>query len=359
MANEVMDGNLEVSGDVGERMVQEALKSLHPETTDQSKVETPKEEIKTEEVKETTPTEVKPEPETTEGKEPEKTSEVKKSETVTSENKKPMYTPEEVSRLLADETAKADTSRMTPETQIYYREMQRGLTQKSQRLSDERRQLLDDITKREKALRDKEIAEEEKKLRAEEELLDPDHARDRQEKRQIMREKDSQADELRKIKERLDAEEKRRMLEYNDREWHSAMTTHNIPNDTDLEPVLQDLTFAYTWAKNVGLSQQGQSPIQVSEGAKVIADLIGNEANLRKFINANPKFKEALEKEIVAEHLKKQSAGPNVMKSSPAAAKEKPESDGKPTKEMIDNPDFDWEKKTNEDALALLRKTKT
>jgi hypothetical protein len=354
MANEVTDVAAEITGDVNERIVRDAMEALHPTTTDQSKVEAPVEEVKAE-AAETATTETKPETDVKDGEEPDKAPEVIKSESST----KLMYTPEEVGRLLADENAKADTSRMSPEVQLYYREMQRGTTKTFQKLADEKRQLHDDIAKREKAWRDKEIAEEEKRLRAEEELLDPEHARDRQEKRQIMREKDDQNQRITQLEQIIEAEKRQKIAEQNARDWGAAMVENNIPNDPEVEPILQDLAYAYTWAQNVGAMQKGQPGIGLSDGAKVISDLVGNEKNLRKFINANPKFREALEKEIIADHLKRQSAGPTTIRSTSGSVKERDKSDERPTREQLNDPDFDYNKKINDDALEMLRKIKT
>lgn len=357
MGDEVKDENVEIGGDAGERMVQDALKLLHPETTEQSKVEVPKEEVKTEEVKETATTEVKPEPETAAGKEPEKPTEVTKSETAKPDNKKVPYTADEIAEILVNEK-NIDTSRINPENLATYKTMQRGLTQKSQKLSDEFKRKEEDIAKREKALRDKQIEEEELELRREEELLEPDHAKDRQEKRQIMREKDDQNQRITQLEQMIESEKRQKIADQNSREWNTARVENNIPDDPELEPILQDMAYAYTWARNVGAAQQGQPGIGISEGAKIISNLIGNEKNLKKFINANPKFKEAFEKEIIENYNKKKDVGPNVIKSSSATGKEKPESDGKPTKEMIDDPDFDWQAKINRDALEMLNKIK-
>jgi hypothetical protein len=359
MADEVQDGNQEITGDVSERIVAEAMEALHPTTTDQSEVESPTNEVKAE-AAETATTETKPETDVKDGEVAEKAPEVVKSEASTTD-KKPMYTPEEINRLLADENAKADTSRMTPEVQLYYREMQRGLTQKSQRLADEKRQLLDDIAKREKALRDKEIAEEEKRLRAEEELLDPEHAKDRQEKRSLQREMEDWKRMVQQEKEAKEAEQRRHAAEQVDRDWTSAAPANNIPNDPEFAPSLQDLALSYTWAKNVGAAQQGQPLMSVSDGVKEFANIIGltNEKNLEKIVNANPKFREAFEKKIIEGYIKKQAAGPTTIRSTSGSVKEMDKSDERPTKEMLDDPDFNYSKKIEDDAMEMLRKIKT
>lgn len=359
MANEVQGGSQGIAGDVNERIVKEAMEALHSTTKDQSEVESPTDEVKTE-AAETATTETKPETVVKDGKEPGKAPEVVKSE-VSTTDKKPMYTPEEVNRLLADDTAKADTSRMTPEVQIFYREMQRGLTQKSQRLADEKRQLHDDIARREKALRDKEIAEEEKRLRAEEELLEPEHAKDRQEKRTLQREMEDWKRMVQQEKEAKEAEQRRHAAEQVDRDWASAAPGNNIPNDPEFAPSLQDLALSYTWAKNVGASQQGQPLMSVSDGVKEFANIIGltNEKNLEKIVNANPKFREAFEKKIIENYNKKQAAGPTTIRSTSGSVKEKDKSDERPSREMLNDPDFNYTKKMEDDALDLLRKTKT
>jgi len=340
---------------VNDVMAQEALKSLHAESADQSKAEVQKDEVKIEEAKETPSTETKPDDKAVEeGKETEKASE-EKSKEVASEKKAP-YTAEEISKIL--ETGdKADTSRMSAETQVFYKEMQRGLTRKFQAYSDEHKRRLNDVAKREKTLRDKEIEDEEKKLRAEEEVLDPEHAKDRQEKRKIVREKEDLTERMRTIEQRLQEEERRNVVEQNDREWDSVASSLNFPNDPELTPLLQDAAYAHIWARNVGAMQMGQQPMSVSEGAKAFADIIGltNPGNLKKIVNANPKFKEAYEKEVIENYLKKKSGGPTTIRSSTATAKEKTESDEKFDRKLLDDPNVDYQKRMEEEALKLLR----
>ena len=353
-------GSQEVSeSNVNDVMAQEALKSLHAQPADQSKSDTQKEESLTEETKETSSTDAKPDDKAAEeGKETEKVSEEVKSEKVAAE-KKASYTPEEISRIL-ESGEKADTSRMSPETQVYYREMQKGMTRKFQMQADEHKRKLDDIAKREKALRDKEIEDEERKLRAEEEVLDPEHAKDRQEKRKISREKDDLAERMKLIEQRMEVEQRQKVADQNDREFDSVSESLNFPKDQELTPLLQDAAYAYLWARNVGAMQMGQPSMSISEGAKAFTDIIGltNPGNLKKIVNANPKFKEAYEKEIIENYLKKKSDGPTTIRSTSATAKEKTESDEKFDRKLLDDPNVNPQELMEQEALKLLRKIK-
>lgn len=346
---------------VGGAMIADAMKSLHPEQVDKTETITPTivNDETSDEAKEDVVTEAKPDDKVVEDDKA-KVAEEKKSETVSTDKGKAPYTPVEISRIL--ETGEtADTSRMSAETQVYYKEMQKGLTRAFQKAADERKSKESEIAKREKALRDKEIADEERKFRAEEELLDPEHAKDRQEKRAIAREKDDLAERMKAIEVRLQQEEQRKVIDANDREFNSVAPTINFPNDPELTPLLQDAAYSYLWARNVGATQMGQPTMSVSDGAKEFANIIGltNPNNLEKIVNANPKFKEAYEKKIIENYLKGKSAGPTTVRSSVAAAKEKPDADeGKIDRKKLEDSNADPLRMIEEEALKQLRKIK-
>ena len=363
--DEETTGTSEVNeGNVGGAMLADAMKSLHPEQVEKTETIVPeiKNDEKSDEAKEDVTPEAKPDDKVAEdSKKDEKPTDEKKSETVSADKGKSPYTPAEISRIL--ETGEtADTSRMSAETQVYYKEMQKGLTRAFQKAADERKSKEAEIAKREQALRDKEIEDEERKFRAEEELLDPEHARDRQEKRKIVREKDELADRMKAIETRLQQEEQRKVIEANDREFSSVASTINFPNDPKLTPLLQDAAYSYLWARNVGATQMGQPTMSVSDGAKEFANIIGltNPNNLEKIVNANPKFKEAYEKKVIENYLKGKSAGPTTVRSSVAAAKEKPDSEeGKIDRKKLEESNADPLKMIEEEALKQLRKIKT
>ena len=225
------------------------------------------------------------------------------------------YTLEEIKALLADPNAKADTSRMNDEQQVFYREFQRDYSRKM------------DQVKREKEVveqRRREIAEFENRQRTLE-----SERKFREESEQFGEEEANRLKEVREIKAELDQmrwerqiSQQREAADSFKRSFAETAPKHSLPVTQGME----DMAMSYVWAQNQLRQISGQSPMTVEEGVEALANELGvsNPANFEKFIAANPVNKETYDKKVIAEYLKNQSKGPTVVSSSQASTPDKP-----------------------------------
>lgn len=251
---------------------------------------------------------------------PAETAEVKPPETAVqpaeSEKKpdKTPYTLEELKVLLSDPNAKADTSRMNDEQQVFYREFQRDYSRKMEQVKREKEQV---------ELRRREIAEFEERQRT----LEAER-KFREESDQFGEEEANRLKEVREIKAELEryrwerqVSQQREAADSFKRSFAETAPKHSIPVTQGME----DMAMSYVWAQNQLRQISGQPPMTVEEGVEALANELGvsNSANFEKFISASPANKEAYDKKVIAEYLKNQSKGPTVISSSQASTPEK------------------------------------
>ena len=98
---------------------------------------------------------------------------------------------------------------------------------------------------------------------------------------------------------------------------------YNIPVTQEFE----DAVLSIVWSKNERnrLSGGMLPEFKLEDAARMFSDQFGftNPETLEKIINANPKNREAYEQKVIADYLKKKSAGPTVVSSSQGQVVEK------------------------------------
>jgi hypothetical protein len=227
-----------------------------------------------------------------------------------SDGGKPLYTLEEVEKIIAEEerTGKSllDSSRLSPGERLTQRSLQRGSTKKfelAKKMLDEANRIQ---TEYEQAKRDE---ENRKIFDKESDELGPEMAQERKERRELL-------DKVNRLEvENQRAQNSASAMQITN-DFRKIAPNFHIPTDE----VYENMVISNIIANNVLQTWKGEAPKSLEESAAITADALGftNVDNLWKIIRANPENEQAVKKFYVDGFVKEKAKGPTVSPSSSA-----------------------------------------
>ena len=235
-----------------------------------------------------------------------------------SESGKPLYTPDEVKTLLAEEERTGrvllDSSRLSPEGRLLQKSFQSGYNPKFEKA--------------------KKMLDEANRIKAEIEQAKREAAAKQQFERDV---EEHGEDEAKRLKYQRDTEERIARLEWEKEQAKQREMSMMIGNEyrqvapkfhIPQEQFFEDAVLSYKWAQDLLRVNRGEEPLTMEEANQGYANEVGitNFNNLMRLIKANPENEKALRNQIINEYNQEKAKGPTVSPSSavnvqPPAAK--------------------------------------
>ena len=242
------------------------------------------------------------------------------------ESGKTLYTPEEVVKILKEETATGkvllDSSRLTPEGQLLQKSFQQGYGPKFEQAKKMKEEALQIKAEIEQTKKD---AENQRILQKETDELGEDEAK----RRLIERQRDERIARLEW--ENQQARQQSASMQIRD-DYRKIAPKYFVPQDQEWEDMVLSNIVAGDLLKIDG------APTNIDDSSARVANIIGltNIDNLWKIIRANPANETAVKNFYINGYVKDKAKGPTISSSSTTNI-QKPPAKSDPNKTPMDN----------------------